>query len=105
MFFDIFRAIEATGLSVWIRESDSWFSFWLILSVHAIGMGVMARIRKDLDSMGHPESEPKLVGRNIFMTVVPLAPPRSGDPGRCRPIGIYEPSRALIERYDEDTRR
>ena len=41
MFFDIFRAIEATGLSVWIRESDSWFSFWLILSVHAIGMGVL----------------------------------------------------------------
>ena len=41
MFFDIFRAIEATGLSVWIRESDSWFSFWLILSVHAIGMGLL----------------------------------------------------------------
>jgi len=41
VFFDIFRAIEATGLSVWIRESDSWFSFWLILSVHAIGMGVL----------------------------------------------------------------
>ena len=41
MFFSIFRAIEATGLSVWIRESDSYFSFWLILSVHAIGMGVL----------------------------------------------------------------
>ena len=40
MFFSIFRAIEATGLSIWIRESDSIFSFWLILSVHAIGMGV-----------------------------------------------------------------
>jgi len=41
VFFNIFRAIEATGLSVWIRESDSYFSFWLILSVHAIGMGVL----------------------------------------------------------------
>src|SRR5215467_772367 len=41
MFFAIFRAIEETGLSVWIRESDSYFSFWLILSVHAIGMGVL----------------------------------------------------------------
>jgi hypothetical protein len=41
VFFDIFRAIEATGLSVWIRESDSWFSFWMILSVHAIGMGLL----------------------------------------------------------------
>jgi hypothetical protein len=41
VFFAIFRAIEATGLSVWIRESDSYFSFWLILSVHAIGMGLL----------------------------------------------------------------
>ena len=41
MFFSIFRAIEATSLSVWIRESDSVFSFWCILSVHAIGMGVL----------------------------------------------------------------
>jgi len=41
VFFTIFRAIEETGLSVWIRESDSYFSFWLILSVHAIGMGVL----------------------------------------------------------------
>ena len=41
MFFNIFRAIEATGLSVWIREADSYFSFWMILSVHAIGMGVL----------------------------------------------------------------
>jgi translation initiation factor IF-3 len=39
-----------------------------------LGMGVMAKIRKDLESMGHPESEPKLIGRNIFMTVVPLPP-------------------------------
>ena len=41
MFFDIFRAIEGTGLSVWIRESDSFFAFWLILSAHAIGMGIL----------------------------------------------------------------
>jgi len=41
VFFNIFRAIEATGLSVWIREADSYFSFWMILSVHAIGMGVL----------------------------------------------------------------
>jgi len=41
VFFNIFRTIEATDLSVWIRESDSFFSFWLILSVHAIGMGLL----------------------------------------------------------------
>lgn len=39
-----------------------------------LGMGMMAKIRKDLETMGHPESPPKLVGRNIFMTVVPLPP-------------------------------
>ena len=41
MFFSIFKAIEETGLSVWIRESDSFYSFWLILSVHALGMGLL----------------------------------------------------------------
>jgi len=39
-----------------------------------LGMGLMGKIRKALETMGHPESEPKLVGRNIFMTVVPLPP-------------------------------
>lgn len=38
------------------------------------------------------------------VVVVPLAPPRSGDPTKCRPIGIYEPSRALAQRYEEDSR-
>ena len=39
-----------------------------------LGMGLMGRIRRDLESMGNPESEPKLIGRNVFMTVVPLPP-------------------------------
>jgi hypothetical protein len=39
------------------------------------------------------------------IVVVPLAPPRSGDPRQCRPIGIYEPSHALTRRYEEDSRR
>jgi hypothetical protein len=41
VFLSIFKAIEETGLSIWIRESSSVFSFWFILSVHAIGMGVL----------------------------------------------------------------
>jgi hypothetical protein len=41
VFLSIFKAIEETGLSIWIRESDSVFSFWFILSVHAIGMGIL----------------------------------------------------------------
>lgn len=39
------------------------------------------------------------------IVLVPLAPPRSDDPRKCRPIGIYEPSRSLIERYGEDSHR
>ena len=39
------------------------------------------------------------------IVVVPLAPPRSGDQRRCRPIGIYAPSRSLVERYEEDSQR
>jgi translation initiation factor IF-3 len=39
-----------------------------------LGMGIMGKIRKNLETMGHPEAEPKLIGRNIFMTLVPLPP-------------------------------
>ena len=37
----IFKEIEQTGLSVWIRESDSAFAFWFILTLHAIGMSLL----------------------------------------------------------------
>ncbi len=39
------------------------------------------------------------------IVVVPLAPPHRGDPRKCRPIGIYEPSRGLAHRYEEDSRQ
>ena len=39
------------------------------------------------------------------IVVVPLAAARSDDLRKCRPIGIYEPSRALIARYEEDSRQ
>ncbi len=39
-----------------------------------IGMQLMKRIQQDLDLMGHPEAEPKLMGKNCFMTIVPLPP-------------------------------
>ena len=39
-----------------------------------IGMELMRRIRKDLELMGVPEAEPKLMGKNCFMTMVPLPP-------------------------------
>jgi hypothetical protein len=34
--------------------------------------------------------------------VVPLAPSRSGDPVRCRPIGCYQAGPALTDRYRRD---
>jgi len=37
----IFQTIEESGLSSWIRDSPSVFAFWFILSVHAIGMGLL----------------------------------------------------------------
>jgi hypothetical protein len=37
----IFKTIEESGLSTWIRDSPSFFAFWFILSFHAIGMGLL----------------------------------------------------------------
>lgn len=34
--------------------------------------------------------------------VVPIAPSRSGDPTRCRPIGCYEASSGLTTTYRKD---
>src|SRR5262245_12936974 len=50
----IFRSIEQSGISVWIREADSLFAFWFILSVHAIGMGLLvgASVLIDLRLLG-----------------------------------------------------
>ncbi len=36
--------IESTAFSVWLRESPSFFAFPLMLSLHAIGMGLAAGI-------------------------------------------------------------
>ena len=37
----IFKTIEESGLSTWIRDSPSVFAYWLILSFHAIGMALL----------------------------------------------------------------
>lgn len=34
--------------------------------------------------------------------VVPVAPARSGDPRRCRPIGCYQASKNLADQYRRD---
>lgn len=33
--------IEETALSYWLRESSSPFAFWLVITFHAIGMGLL----------------------------------------------------------------
>jgi len=43
-----FLWLEATPLSVWVRESTSVMAFPAILSVHAIGMGLAAGINSAL---------------------------------------------------------
>src|SRR5438270_6416037 len=50
----ILKTIEETGLSVWIRDSPSIFAFWFILSIHAIGMGLLvgASVVIDLRILG-----------------------------------------------------
>ena len=37
-----------------------------------IGMELMKKIETDLVSMGHPEAPAKLMGKNVFLTIVPL---------------------------------
>jgi len=37
-----------------------------------LGMQLMKKIETDLVAMGHPEAPAKLMGKNIFLTIVPL---------------------------------
>jgi hypothetical protein len=50
----IFKTIEDSGLSSWIRDSPSIFAYWFILSLHAIGMGLLvgASVVIDLRLLG-----------------------------------------------------
>lgn len=36
------------------------------------------------------------------VVIVPLAPPKSGDSRKCRPIGIYPASQSVVKRYYAD---
>jgi uncharacterized protein DUF6644 len=37
----IFQTIEQTGLSTWIRETDSLFGFYFILALHTVGLALL----------------------------------------------------------------
>jgi hypothetical protein len=49
MFDPFFIWLEATAFSTWMRESPSVFAFPIILSMHTIGMGLVAGINGALD--------------------------------------------------------
>ena len=67
-FMEIFRAIEQTGLSIWIREADSFLAFWFILSVHAIGMGLLvgASVVIDLRILGVARDMPMAPLKKLY---------------------------------------
>src|SRR5262245_53409195 len=50
----IFKTIEESGISSWIRDSPSFFAYWFILSFHALGMGLLvgASVIIDLRVLG-----------------------------------------------------
>lgn len=37
----IFQTIEQSGLSTWIRETDSLFGFYFILALHTVGLALL----------------------------------------------------------------
>jgi hypothetical protein len=64
----IFLWIEQTGLSVWLREADSVFAFWFVLSIHAIGMGLLvgASVIIDLRILGIAPDLPMAPLKNFY---------------------------------------
>ena len=45
----LFVWLESSSLSVWVRESNSVFAFPAILSLHTIGMGLVAGLNAAID--------------------------------------------------------
>jgi hypothetical protein len=37
----VLQTIEQSAFSTWVRDSPSLFGFWFIISVHAVGMGLL----------------------------------------------------------------
>jgi hypothetical protein len=63
--------LEATSLSVWVREYDSVFAFPAILSLHTLGMGFVAGLSAaiDLRILGFAPSVPLMEMRRFFPVI------------------------------------
>src|SRR5207244_3678457 len=57
-------AIEESSISTWIRDSPSPFAFWFILTIHALGMGILVGASTVLDL--------RLLGVALDLPIAPL---------------------------------
>ena len=46
---EFFNTIEQTGLSTWLRESESIFSFYFILVCHTLGLALLVGVNSAVD--------------------------------------------------------
>src|SRR5215470_10825119 len=67
----IFKTIEETGISTWIRDSPSIFAYWFILSFHAIGMGLLvgASVVIDLRLLGVAKDLPLAPLKGLYRII------------------------------------
>jgi hypothetical protein len=67
----IFKTIEESGLSSWIRDSPSFFAFWFILSFHALGMGLLvgASVVIDLRLLGVAKDLPVAPLKGLYRII------------------------------------
>lgn len=67
----IFKTIEESGLSTWIRDSPSFFAFWFILSFHALGMGLLvgASVVIDLRLLGVAKDLPLAPLKGLYRII------------------------------------
>ena len=70
----IFKTIEESGLSTWIRDSPSIFAYWFILSFHAIGMGLLvgASVVIDLRILGVARDLPMAPLKGLYRVIWPV---------------------------------
>jgi len=64
----IFKTVEESGISMWIRNSPSLFAFWFVISLHAIGMGLLvgASVIIDLRILGIARDLPLSPLRGLY---------------------------------------
>src|SRR5215470_10717974 len=67
----IFKTIEESGISTWIRDSPSFFAYWFILSFHAIGMGLLvgASVVIDLRILGVARDVPLAPFKGLYSII------------------------------------